>query len=101
LKMFDAVRFRHDVEPTRDAQFFVAGLLVGAALGALLVPGSGGDTRRAIRRTAAAGRDRVMDLADKFRRKRPENDVSDPAEVSGGFQQGGESEPVLAPLENH
>jgi hypothetical protein len=99
--MFDAVRFRRDVEPMRDARFFVAGLLVGVGLGALLLPRSGGETRRAIRRTAAAGRDRVMDLGEKFRRKRPENDVSDPAEVSGGFQQGGESQPVLAPLENH
>ena len=99
--MFDAVRFRQDVEPMRDARFFVAGLLVGAGLGALLLPRSGDETRRAIRRTAGAGRDRLMDLAEKFRRKRPENDVSDPAEVSGGFQQGGESAPVLAPLENH
>ena len=98
--MFHAIRFRQNVEPLRDARFFMAGLVVGAGLGALLLPRSGGEMRRAIRQTAAAGRVRAVNLAQKFRRKRSENDVSDPAEVSGGFQQG-EREPVLAPLENH
>src|SRR5688572_11286370 len=99
--MFHTIRFRRNAEPLRDARFFVAGLVVGAGLGALLLPRSGRETRRAIRRTAAAGRDRAVNLAQKLRRKKSENDVSDPAEISGGFQQGGEREPVLAPLENH
>lgn len=99
--MFHGVSWRQGGEPKRDAWIFTAGIVVGVGIGALLLPRSGGETRRAIRRTATAGRDRAMDLAQKFRRKKSGNDVSDPAEVSGGFQQGGEREPVLAPLENH
>ncbi len=100
--MSHAVQFRHDARPVRDTCIFMAGLFIGAGLGALFLPRSGRETRRAIRRTAAGGRERLADLTRKLQRKNSDPDgVSDPAEISGGFQPGEEAEAVLAPLENH
>jgi len=43
---------------------FAVGALVGAAVALLYAPASGEETRRAIRRKARAGKDRLSDLRD-------------------------------------
>lgn len=99
--MFHAYR-AHRFEGFRDAGLFLAGVACGVGLGSFLLPRSGPETRRAFKRTFEGGKERATAFARRLKnRDCGAHEVSDPAEVSGGFQTGDDPEAVLAPLENH